>query len=193
MGELCCFPQERPPTHAQADSRAETTWVIGAPPCTSFTALHHTINYAKMPADEGKRSMDKGMLHLRFACKLYRDQLRQGIYVLHGHPRTAKSWDSEPAQQTLKDPCVRVTKCDQCMYGCKAFDGSPVQKPTQFLTNAPELAKRLRVRCSGRGGECSRPDGGVHAHGPQSCRLRFQTLQGDTHGVPGPTSSGRAL
>merc|ERR1712091_623057 len=39
----------------------------------------------------------------------------------------------------------------------------PVKKPTTFLTNAPELAKRLRTRCGGRGGNCSRPGGGVHA------------------------------
>ena len=53
--------------------------------------------------------------------------------------------------------------CNQCMYSYKAFDGSPVKKPTQFMTNAPELAKRLTVRCTGRDGKCSRKAGGVHA------------------------------
>ena len=58
---------------------------------------------------------------------------------------------------------VETATCDQCMYGCTSADGSPVKKPTTFLTNAPELAKRLRVRCKGKGGSCMRPGGGSHA------------------------------
>jgi hypothetical protein len=30
------------------------------------------------------------------------------------------------------------------------------------MTNAPELAKELTNRCSGRGGSCSRPEKGTH-------------------------------
>ena len=58
---------------------------------------------------------------------------------------------------------VETATCDQCMYGCKSTEGLPVKEPTTFLTNAPELAKRLRTRCNGRGGSCWRPGGGVHA------------------------------
>ena len=58
---------------------------------------------------------------------------------------------------------VEETICDQCMYGSESFDGSPVKKPTRFITNAPELAKKLRRRCVARDGTCSRPGGGAHA------------------------------
>ena len=46
----------------------------------------------------------------------------------------------------------------QCMYGCEAEDGSPIKKPTSFVTNAPELAQELMKRCGDRGGECGRPE-----------------------------------
>ena len=58
---------------------------------------------------------------------------------------------------------VETAVCDRCMYGSESFDGSPVKKPTKFVTNAPELAKRLRVRCVGRDGSCSRPKDSTHA------------------------------
>ena len=38
-----------------------------------------------------------------------------------------------------------------------------MKKPTGFMTNAPELGKELAMRCSGRSGNCSRPEGGTHA------------------------------
>ena len=38
-----------------------------------------------------------------------------------------------------------------------------MKKPTGFLTNSPEVYDQLSRRCSGRGGQCSRPTGGKHA------------------------------
>ena len=52
---------------------------------------------------------------------------------------------------------------DQCLYGCEAESWSPEKKPTGFMTNAPELGKELAMRCSGRSGNCSRPEGETHA------------------------------
>ena len=69
----------------------------------------------------------------------------------------------------MGEPGVETSVCDQCMYHCKTLEGAPVKKPTQFLTNSPELAKALRVRCTGRGGECSRPGGGVRVQ----CRRKI--------------------
>ena len=62
----------------------------------------------------------------------------------------------------MSEQGVETATCDQCMYGCSDFDGLPVKKPITFLTNASELAKKLRTRCQGRGGKCSRPGGGEH-------------------------------
>ncbi len=53
---------------------------------------------------------------------------------------------------------------DQCQYGQEVqygvSQGQPVMKPTGFMSNAPELLKRLSKKWEGRGGECSRPRGG---------------------------------
>ena len=57
---------------------------------------------------------------------------------------------------------VETATFDQCLYGCSAADGSPMKKPTTFLTNAPELAKQLRARCMDKNGRRSRPEGGQH-------------------------------
>ena len=40
--------------------------------------------------------------------------------------------------------------------------GSPLKKPTGFLSNAPMLLRALNKRCEGRNGDCSRSEGGVH-------------------------------
>ena len=71
------------------------------------------------------------------------------------------SWQ-ECIRKVLDEPGVETATCDQCQYGCSAADGTPVKKPTTFMTNASELPKRLRVRCKGRSGSCTRPSGGVH-------------------------------
>ena len=63
----------------------------------------------------------------------------------------------------MKEKGVEAAICDQCQYGSEDLQGSPIKKPTKFLTNAPELAKELKARCSGRSGECSRPERGQHA------------------------------
>ena len=63
----------------------------------------------------------------------------------------------------MQEKGVEAAICDQCQYGSEDLQGSPIKKPTKFLTNAPELAKELKARCSGRSGECSRPGGGQHA------------------------------
>ena len=59
-------------------------------------------------------------------------------------------------QSLMSEVGVETAACDQCQYGSESFDGSPVKKPTKFLTNAPELAKKLRKRCVARDGTCNR-------------------------------------
>ena len=71
---------------------------------------------------------------------------------------------------------IRVT-CDQCLYGCEAENGDPIKKPTSFMTNAPELAKELSDRCGGRGGACSRLQGGTHGQ----CRGKTARLAAMHH------------
>ena len=37
-----------------------------------------------------------------------------------------------------------------------------MKKPTGWLRNSPEILKKLRKRCQGRAGRCTRPGGGDH-------------------------------
>ena len=81
-------------------------------------------------------------------------------------------------------PGVDVSQGDQCQYGAEARSGprkgSPVMKPTKFMSNSPKILEALSLRCQatpvrshdgmerqkapGYGGTwCSRPVGGRHA------------------------------
>ena len=47
-----------------------------------------------------------------------------------------------------------MSKCDQCMYGCKTAEArnSPpmaAKKPTKFLSNSAEMLNKLGRRCDG--------------------------------------------
>ena len=58
---------------------------------------------------------------------------------------------------------VAVALGDQCQYGAADNLGNPLRKPTKFMTNSSCIAEALSERCKGRGGECSRKQGGNHA------------------------------
>ena len=51
---------------------------------------------------------------------------------------------------------------DQCQYDQQDRDGTPIKKPTRFMSNSPEILKQLSRRCLGRSGRCTRPAGGQH-------------------------------
>ena len=69
--------------------------------------------------------------------------------------------------KVLAMPTVQKVHGDQCQFGAEVRSGtdrgSPIKKPSGFMTNSPEVAKALDVQCKGRGGACSRPGGGRHA------------------------------
>ena len=56
---------------------------------------------------------------------------------------------------------VQRARCDQCQYGQQDEHVKPVNKPTGWLGNAPELMAQLQRRCVDRGGQCSRKQGGI--------------------------------
>ena len=80
-----------------------------------------------------------------------KEQNTHGRYFVHEHPSYASSWEEACVRNMLEEKGVELATCDQCMYGSSAADGSPVKKPTMFMTNAPELAGELGRRCTGRG------------------------------------------
>ena len=64
-------------------------------------------------------------------------------------------------------PGVDLISADQCQFGAEVTSGHkagcPIKKPTGFLSNSPCILEELNKRCAGRGGNCSRRKGGVHA------------------------------
>ena len=106
------------------------------------------------------------MIHLTFVTQVYREQVEGGRFFLHEHPDGADSWSETCIKDLLEIPEVERVHGDQCQYQQEVqygtYRGQPVMKPTGFMSNASQLLKRLSRRCEGRGGECSRPQGGRH-------------------------------
>ena len=93
-------------------------------------------------------------------------QLDDGRYFLHEHPALASSWIQPCITNLLNRPEVDKVRCDQCQYDQEVSSGkdkgSPIMKPTCFMSNAPELLTTLQRRCTGRNGQCSRRRSGAH-------------------------------
>ena len=130
-----------------------------AQPFPTWQRINDKLRDPVTVAAEKKRAV----MHLEFCIELYREQRKHGRYFLHEHPAYASSWQVEMMQKLMDEEGIETATCDQCLYGSADAEGAPIKKPTMFLTNAPELAKELRLRCSGRGGDCSRTQGGKHA------------------------------
>ena len=139
----------------------EPTLVIGSPPCTPFSTWQR-INNLRKPPEVVDRELRAGIVHIEFCCRLYRQQMQRGAYFLHEQPDQAGSWDLPCIRELMCKTGVQRATCDQCQYGQEDGAGNPVKKPTGWLGNAPEVMAQLRQRCGGRGGACSRKQGGIH-------------------------------
>jgi hypothetical protein len=143
-------------------------FLIGSPVCTAWCSWQ-ALNMVKH-GNEGiiRRERTRSMVHINFLIELYRAQLDGGRYFVHEHPGNATSWGIPGIQKLLRDPKVDKVRGDQCQYGASVQfgdkAGSPVMKPSGFMSNSQEVLKQLDRRCRGTGGACSRPEGGIHVH-----------------------------
>ena len=135
--------------------------VIGTPMCTMFSTWQNIAKLRREPA-ETRRLYARAVVHLEFCAKIYRHQISKGRYFIHEHPLSASSWKERCIVDLLKIPGVDRVACDQCQFGAATDCGSPVKKPTCFMSNSEEVLKALERRCRGKRGECSRPAGGDH-------------------------------
>ena len=140
--------------------------LIGSPMCTAFSTFQNINRYKYVDPGAKQRAYVQACLHMEFVASLYREQLESGGYFLHEHPQWASSWELKCMADLECMPGVDKIRGDQCQFGAVAPHGpnagAPVLKPTRFLTNSEELKKALARRCTGTGGRCSRPEGGVH-------------------------------
>ena len=165
----------RPWDFSQADKREKARKMrreqkpyvlIGSPMCTAFCTFQK-LNEAKSKNPmEYKRAKIEAITHIDFMVELYYGQMEDGNYFLHEHPRYATSWQLDMGEKMLKLPTVGRSHADQCQCGAEArrgkHQGRPILKPTGFMSNAPEILRVFSTRCTGVGGQCSRPGGGAH-------------------------------
>ena len=136
-------------------------FLIGSPMCSPWSSLQKLSENRRDPEDVEKMKV-RAELHIRFVCELYRAQHEAGRYFLHEHPLFATSWQNEHIVGILRLDGVDTVWGDQCQYGQQAGTEGPVKKPTRWLSNSVGILKKLDTKCRGRGGYCSRAQGGKH-------------------------------
>ena len=132
-------------------------FLVGSPPCTQWSSLQ-ALSEAKRDPEEVKREKIKALVHMQFITELYKEQVLAGRYFLHEHPLCATSWRLECILEVMAMRGVDSEWGDQCQYGQEAGTGHPVKKPTRWMSNSPEILSRLRQRCTGKNGRCSRTE-----------------------------------
>jgi hypothetical protein len=137
-------------------------FLIGSPMCTRFCGWQH-LNDPKRDPETVRREHVQAVLHLSFVCELYKLQNDAGRYFFHEHPHSASSWNEDVVKEVLDIDGVETVRADRCQYGQES-EGEPVRNATRFMSNSPEILKKLGARCTGRNGQCSRHRGGVHRH-----------------------------
>ena len=135
-------------------------FIIGTPMCTRWCTWQH-VNDTRRDPKIVERELVRARVHLAFMCEIYQTQEDAGRYFLHENPDSSGSWDEECVQDILNLEGVATITGDRCQYG-QEHDGDPVRKATCWMSNSPEVLKKLGKRCVGRGGQCSRPKGGKH-------------------------------
>ena len=132
-------------------SRDSPDWIIGSPPCTSFSIWNFAMNYPKMSPTKIEKAVKEGKTHLSFVVDLYKMQMDRGKHFLHEHPATARSWQEEKVVQLMNRAGVHTVVADQCQYGLKSRSPTgeylPVMKPTRFMTSSEQMSRRLQRRC----------------------------------------------
>ena len=127
--------------------------VIGSPPCTSFCTINRRFYYRRMSPERVQRAIREGNVLLKFALEVYELQLSEGRHFLHEHPASATSWHVPRMMALRRRQGVGETVAHLCQDGLTTLGRSgerlPAQKPTRFLSSAPELLKLFGQQCTG--------------------------------------------
>ena len=91
-----------------------------------------------------------GLEHLEFSMQVYEWQVRRGRKAAFEHPARSRAWNENCVQRVLSLPGVVRVRGDQCQFGLKVSEtGEPSKKPTDFMVNGDNMARRLAMRCQG--------------------------------------------
>ena len=121
--------------------------VVGSPECRMFSALQ-SMNPSK-GSPQWNRQLAAAVIHIAFCAEVYADQMARGAYFVHEQPATATSWRLRAMERIQNLPNVTTVIADLCQYGMISREGEPAKKPTKFMTNSPEIAQELSLRCRG--------------------------------------------
>ncbi len=133
--------------------------LIGSPCCRAFSTLQYLNEARSKDASAYRIAKAKAAKHINFMIGLYREHIEDGHYFLHEHPRWATSWKLPEMEKLMAMPGLGLSHADQCQYGAEAQRGtqrgSPILRPTGFMSNSPKVTQSLAERCEGQGGLCS--------------------------------------
>ena len=121
--------------------------VIGSP---MFCGLQN-LSRGRRNEEIYQANLESAKKHVRFCIEIYRLQMQAGRFFLHEHPNSASSWKMPEVVALAATENVGITTCDMCAYGLVTEDKigiAPAEKRTRFLSNAPEVLKRISRQCS---------------------------------------------
>ena len=82
-------------------ARQKPKLLVGSPPCSAFSSLMR-LSASRRTPEQNRRLLDQGLIHLKFVCKLYEQQLQAGLLFLHEHPASASSWGVAEIKSLLR-------------------------------------------------------------------------------------------
>merc|ERR1712026_586625 len=119
--------------------------------CSAVRQLQN-LNFSRVNPEEVSKVIEHRKRHLAFCIELYHMQLDRGLYFLHEHPATARSWQLGIVQELMHRRGVHTVIGDMCTFHMKQEDEEGmgfIKKPTKFMTNAEFIARQLAKRCPG--------------------------------------------
>ena len=132
--------------------------IMMSPMCTAFSAIQN-INKYRRPKDVIEKEIAEARRHIKFAMRICALQHKHGRYFVFEHPATASSWKLEEIMKIRRLEGVHITKFDMCEFGMYIEDKNGAglaMKRTAVMTNSPEVAKRLQIRCRNTTGSADR-------------------------------------
>jgi len=143
--------------------REKPKFLVLSPMCRAFSSWQNLNKINQDPSETRSQKM-RAMIHLRFAMELAKEQIVGGRYFVFEHPAMATSWSERCVKTVMDLPDVERVMAHMCQFDYSdPRDGSPLKKPTYFLSNSEEILANLERRCSGTDGLCGRQRGGRHA------------------------------
>ena len=76
----------------QLRRRQKPYMLIGSPGCKAFSTLHALTRSKGQGQDGYDRARRRVVKHIEFMVEMYREQMAECDFFIHGHPRQATSW-----------------------------------------------------------------------------------------------------